>query len=250
MGLIMAGTNKPPSTAQPAKNPSSPSIPGIAKYLDIVGGKRTLITISTTGNAVLGQYNKQTSPISVQGIISAEYSFAVKNDFEPLLKSAGAIAEFSKGANAFNQLVYGTGLSAVPYSPQIWMGADPLKISELTLHFVCYDNAYNDVHLPLMRLLAMSLPQGSGVALAGVEMGMLNAPPAVEIQIGKVIKWAPCFLESVNVIEKAPYTTEGYGMIGEAKITVIRRDYIFAEDFKNNSVSPEPRVVQPNPVKK
>jgi hypothetical protein len=203
--------------------------PGVVKYLDVVGGGRTLITITTLGSAAaFGQFNNQTTSFSVTGIISAEYSFAVKNEFDPLLKPAGALA--------FSQLVYGSGLSVIPYSPQIWMGAAPLRVSELTLHFVCYDNAKKDVHDPLMDLLAMSLPQGTGINM----VGMLNAPPAVEIQIGKIIKWAPCFLESVNVIERAPYTVEGYGMTGEAKVTVIRRDYIFAGDFKNNSINPVP----------
>lgn len=232
------GTDKPKSTAAPAKKPAAPTGPGAVQYLDLVG-KRTLITISVLSS---GSYaNQAGAGLKVQGIISPEYSFSIKNDFEPLLKSAGVIAEFTKGSQAFNQLVYGTGLSVVPYSPQIWMGADPLRIAELSLHFVCYKSAELDVHKPLMDLLAMALPQGNGRE----QMGMLLAPPAVEIKIGEVIKWSPCFIESCVVTEKAPYTEKGFGMTGEAKVTIIRRDFIFAEDFKQNPLSPTVVVGKP-----
>lgn len=247
--MAQTGTNKPTSTAAPAAAPPKSTVPGVAKYLD---QSRTLITITTIGDteAFHGNKGMKAGSLSVQGIISAEYSFSVKNEFEALLKASSAITEFTKGANTFNQLIYDTGLSVVPYSPMIWMGANPLSVSELLLHFVCYDDAKNDVHLPLMRLLAMSLPQGKGVALQGVELGMLKAPPAVEIKIGEVIKWSPCFIENVVVTEKAPYTKEGYGMTGEAKVTIIRRDYIFAEDFNTNSLDPKAKEVGTNPVKK
>lgn len=193
------------------------------RYLD---KNRTKVTIQAPDAGLI-----------VVGIIPADYGFSVKNDFEPLLTTSSTLGDVTKATQAFNQLFAETDLSVVPYSPMIWMGAKALQVNELTLHFVCYDSAYNDVHKPLMDLLAMSLPRaGVGGALAGC----LNAPPQVAITIGNVISWKPCFIESVSVNEKAPYTKDGYGMTGEAKVTIIRRDYVFAEDFAKNSKSPTP----------
>jgi hypothetical protein len=211
------------------------SAAGVVKYLD---KSKTLVTISTIPQA---GGSKQKS-ISVQGIIPPEYGFSIKNDFEPLLSTSNNLSDFNKATQAFNQLVAQTDLSVVPYSPMVWMGAKVLQINEMTLHFVCFDNPEIDVHKPLMDLLAMSLPRGSGFEI----VGMLNAPPAVEVKIGNVISWKPCFIESAIISEKAPYSKDGYGMSGEAKITIIRRDYIFSDDLSNSGK--EPRVLSTNPT--
>lgn len=234
----MAGTDKPTTTAVTTATKSTSQAPGVAKYLDSLG-KRVLITITSIDTATLklGEAKMKTAQ-TVQGIISAEYSFSVKNQFEQLLTANQAISGFSKGLNALNQLALNTNLSVVPFSPQIWMGADPLRVSELLLHFVCYSNAKADVHDPLMKILGMALPTGKGAGMLGTEFGMLNAPPAVEIQIGNVIRWSPCFIESAVVTEKAPYDQNGYGMIGDAKINIIRRDFIFADDFISSQTNP------------
>ena len=201
------------TTAKSSSNISS-------NYLD---KNRTLVTITTIGG---------NPHISVKGVIPAEYGFTVKNDFQALLTTNPALADFQKAGNAINQLVGNTGMSVVPYSPMIWMGADPPSISELVLQFVAYADPHLEVHVPLMNLLAMGLPTGHGGSLGGVKGGMLLAPPSVEVKIGKVINWKPCFIQNVSIVEKAPYTKDGYGMTGEAKIQIIRRDYMFAGDFK------------------
>lgn len=235
----MAGTDKPTTTVTTATKSTSQA-PGVAKYLDSLG-KRVLITITSiardTATLKLGEAKMKTAQ-TVQGIISAEYSFSVKNQFEALLTANQSISGFSLGINAINQLALNTNLSVVPFGPQVWMGAEPLRVSELLLHFVCYSNAKADVHDPLMKILGMTLPTGKGAGVLGTKFGMLNAPPAVEIQIGNVIRWSPCFIESAVVTEKAPYDQNGFGMIGEAKINIIRRDYIFADDFINNQSNP------------
>lgn len=248
---VSQGSEKPKTTATTTTTKSTTVPPGVAKYLDAIG-KRALITISTmaAGTAAfkLGDAKTKTN-ITVQGIISAEYSFSVKNQFDPLLRANSAIADFSKGLNALNQLALNTNMSVVPFSPLIWMGADPLRISELTLHFVCYDDVKKDVHDQLMNILAMALPTGKGVDFLGAPGGMLNAPPAVEIQIGNVIRWSPCFIESAICIEKAPYSKDGYGMVGEAKINIVRRDFIFADDFINTQKNPTQVESKPSGTK-
>ncbi len=237
----MSGTDKPkPSAAK--QNPATIGTEGSiapSNYLDPTGKTRTLVTISREDNPAF----------KVQGIIPPEYGFSVRNTFAPLLTVNQGLDNFQKGINAIDQLVYSTGASVVPYSPQIWMGAEPLTITELVLHFVAFTSAFSEVHIPLMNLLSMSLPKGLGGEFGGIKGGMLSAPPAVEVKIGDVISWKPCFIQSAIVTEKAPYTKEGYGMTGEAKINIIRRDYIFADDFMNTG-SKEPRVVAPRATKK
>jgi hypothetical protein len=247
---MASGTKKLKTTAVTTATKTTSLAPGVVKYLDALG-KRVLITITSIGDTAalqLGSAKMKTTQ-SVQGIISAEYSFSVKNQFESLLSANQTISGFSKGINAINQLALNTNLSVVPYSPQIWMGAEPLRVSELLLHFVCYNSAKEDVHDPLMKILGMSLPTGKGAGVLGTEFGMLNAPPAVEIQIGNVIRWSPCFIESAVATEKAPYDSNGYGMIGEAKITIIRRDFIFADDFISNQSNPTNVTTSPSQKK-
>ena len=148
---MASGSDKPTIATKTNTPPSTKGVTGPSKYLD---QSRTLVTISTVPPTEGASYTR----ISVQGIIPPEYGFSIKNEFQPLLTANQAINDFQKAGNAINQLIGDTGLSVVPYSPMIWMGAQALVITELVLHFVCYDNAHNDVHKPLMDLLAMSLP--------------------------------------------------------------------------------------------
>lgn len=201
---------------------------------------RLLVTISSEGNIVP----------SVQGVLPAEFSFSVKNQFEPLLSADSAMGNLNKGVQAIAQLANSgnSDISLVPYSPQIWMGAEPLTISEMTLSFICYSDPKTDVHDPLMRLLAMGLPRSGGSAGSALNsigasfntpaadsIGILAHPPAVTVQIGEVIKWYPCYLANVTVTEKAPFNSKGFGFQGEAKFSIIRRDYIFAEGFNTSA---------------
>lgn len=175
---------------------------------------------------------------TVVAVIPHEYAFTVQNKYESLLNSSSMIASLSMGVNAIQSL---TGIdvnaSLVPYSPQIWMGSEPLVVDELELQFVAYKSALNDVHTPLMRLLAMSMPQRGGLLgkSLGIDVGMLRHPPAVTVTIGNVIKWSPCYIESCSVQENAPYDVNGYGYHGTARLSIKRRNYCFAEDFADNS---------------
>jgi hypothetical protein len=210
---------------------------GPSRYLT---STRTLVTISPIDTEI--------GILPVSGIIPPEYGFSVANKYDPLLSGDQGIAEAQKAVNTFNEFIKDTSLSLVPYSPQIWMGSDPLSISEMTLNFVAYENPYIEVHLNLMNLLAMGLPGGTGTGeRLGFEMGMLTAPPSVEIKIGGVITWSPCYLETVVVTEFAPYTKEGFGMRGEAKIKIIRRDFVFGGDFAKNFTNPAVRPVTSAP---
>ena len=204
-----------------------PSGNGPSSYLP---SNRTLVTISPVDTGI------GIPPVS--GIIPPEYGFSVANKYDPLLSGDQGIADVQKGIQAFNDFIGDTGLSLVPYSPMIWMGSEAISVSEMTLHFIAFSEPYKDVHLNLINLLAMGLPGGKGVTTGGAgglgggfEAGMLTAPPAVEIRIGSVIAWKPCFLEQVAITEFAPYTKEGYGMRGEAKFKIIRRDFVFGGDF-------------------
>jgi len=222
--------------AVPVNTPLAANTNGPSRYLT---NTRTLVTISPMDTS-LG-----ISPVS--GIIPPEYGFSVSNKYDTLLSGDQGIAEVQKGVNAFNAFIGETTLSLVPYSPMIWMGSDAMSISEMTLNFVAYEKPYIEVHLSLMNLLAMALPGGTGVTAEGIgssfQAGMLHAPPSVEIKIGDIITWKPCFLEAVTVTEFAPYTKEGYGMRGEAKFKIIRRDFVFAGDFAINSNNPAVRRV-------
>lgn len=192
---------------------------------------------------------------TVVGIIPPEYHFTIKNEYQSLLSANSAISNLNEGVQAINQLVGGkmaSELSLVPFSPQIWMGADTVRISEINLMFVCMKSPKDDVHQPLMNLLAMALPRKSGYAAAALgaqkaEFGIMNHPPALEIQIGNVIKWSPCYITDLSITEKAPYDQNGYGMTGDAKFTIIRRDYIFAESFESGYTG---EAANPNNVNK
>lgn len=190
----------------------------------------------------------------VTAIVPKSYSFTAQNQFDTLLNSSHLIASLTKGINVISQLTnLDPNISLVPYSPQIWMGATPLTMSELELHFVAYNSAADEVHAPLMRLLAMALPaRGWSIdSIAGIKMdvGMLKHPPAVSIRIGSrtgsVIRWQPCYLASVTVSEEAPYDSNGYGYHGTATVTIIRRNYAFAEDFANNRGDYVEQTVRP-----
>ena len=221
-------------------NPSGGAKQGVSSGVSYYNKNKLLVTISAEGGVVP----------SVQGVLPAEYSFSVKNQFEPLLSADSAMAQMNKGVQAIVQLANSgnSDISLVPYSPQIWMGADPLTISEMTLYFVCYKDPKTDVHDPLMRLLAMGLPRSGGSAAGAMNamgikfnlpaadtIGILAHPPAVTVQIGSVINWSPCYLANVTVTEKAPFSSQGFGFQGEAKFSIIRRDYIFAEGFNTSA---------------
>lgn len=182
----------------------------------------------------------------VSAIIPKSYHFSVANDFQPLLTAASAVANLSKGIESLKSLTgVESDISLVPFSPQIWMGSSPLQVSEMELHFVASNNPAINVHAPLMRLLAMSLPREGknvnsalekiGVSLNNPNMGMLNHPPSLKISIGSVIVWDFCYIQNISVLEEAPYTKEGYGHHGIAKINFIRRDYVYADDFANGT---------------
>lgn len=179
---------------------------------------------------------------TVLAILPQDYHFSVNNDYEPLLNSQGIIGELIKGTEYLKSANswLPQDISLVPFSPMIWMGSKPLQVEGLDLQFVAHTSAKEDVHDPLHRLLAMSLPskgytaKGFFGSLGPEGIGMLHRPPALKVRIGNVIEWSPCYIESIIISEKAPYSKEGYGMTGSAKVTFIRRDYVFAEAFSND----------------
>lgn len=206
----------------------------------ITGGGLRYIGVNNRVTVTITDISENGTKVpTVVGIIPPEYHFSVKNEYQSLLSANSAISNLNEGVQAINQLIGGkmaSELSLVPFSPQIWMGADTVKVSEMVLSFVCMTNPKDDVHQPLMNLIAMALPRKSGYAAAALgpqkaEFGIMNHPPAIEIKIGNVISWSPCYISDLTVTEKAPYDQNGFGMTGDAKFTVIRRDYIFAESY-------------------
>ena len=171
---------------------------------------------------------------TISALMPEEFSIIQNNNFESLADATGSTAQA-----ILSTFKPDASFSFVPFTPQVWMGSDPLKMGDLTLHFVATKNPKTEVQDKLLMLLAMASPRnpGSGrsVTVFGATVGTLLSPVQVSVTVGGVLRWPEAFIQSCEIKQNRPWNAQGYSFHGEARITVISKNFVMAQDVLSGS---------------
>ena len=165
---------------------------------------------------------------TVSALMPEEFSIIQNNNFESLADATGSTAQA-----ILSTFKPDASFSFVPYTPQVWMGSDPLKMGDLTLHFIATKIPKTEVHGKLLTLLAMASPRDStcSISVAGATVGMLLSPVMVSVTVGGVLRWPEAFIQSCEIKQNRPWNAQGFSFHGEARITIISKNFVMAQDI-------------------
>jgi hypothetical protein len=178
----------------------------------------------------------------ISAVLSGPINLVVKSQWQSLFGNSqfGQIVSFLDNAD---QVVSGMSIRQPWFGRKLWAGTDPMHF-DLPLQFQSYDNAREEVFLPVMGLLSLLYPRINaddaegkwglreyfipGPSLNFKKSGM-HKGDVVEIRLGSLLYYTGCYITSLSLKIENSFSHEGWPHNVQATVGFDAMDVAFVE---------------------